>query len=137
MLATLQPHTDQDPMVTIDEIELKEKEMMCFTMQLSRALRMGAAHGHGGRIRENIKSEGIPNLTAKIKDHKEVMEGQSVKVRAVCGAEESPTGQLSNVLSEVVNVLTQFENKHDTKCKSSEAPQPRNPFCSALLQFLP
>ena len=134
MLATLQPHTDQDPVVTMDEIELKEKEMMCFTMQLSRALRMGAAYGHGGRIRENIKSEGvrIPKLTAEIKDHKEVMEGQSVKTRAVCGAEESPIGQLSNVLSEVVNVLTQFENKHDTKCKSSEAPQPRNPFCSAL-----
>ena len=53
---------------------------------------MGAAHGHGGRIRENIKSEGvgIPNLTAEVKDHKEVMEGQSVDVRAVCGAEESP-----------------------------------------------
>ena len=86
---------NKDPVVTMDEIELielKGKEMMCFTMQLSRALRMGAAHGHGGRIRENIKSEGvsIPNLTAKFKDHKEVMEGQSVEVRAVCGAEESP-----------------------------------------------
>ena len=83
---------NKDPVVTMDEIELKEKEMMGFTMQLSRALRMGAAHGHGGRIRENIKSEGvsIPNLTAKFKDHKEVMEGQSVEVRAVCGAEESP-----------------------------------------------
>ena len=86
---------NKDPVVTMDEIELielKGKEMMCFTMQLSRALRMGAARGHGGRIRENIKSEGvrIPKLTAKIKDHKEVMEGQSVEVRAVCGAEESP-----------------------------------------------
>ena len=81
LLATLQPHTDQHPVVTMEEIELKEKEMMCFTMQLSRALRMGKAHGHG---------ISIPKLTAKFKDNKEVMEGQSVEVRAVCGAEESP-----------------------------------------------
>ena len=63
------PHRPRpSAVVTMDEIELKEKEMMGFTMQLSRALRMGEAHGHGGRIRENIKSEGvsIPNLTAKI-----------------------------------------------------------------------
>ena len=121
-LASLQPHTAADPVVTRDEVDLKEREMTGITMQLSRALRMGEGHGQGNRIRDNIRSEGvsIPNLTAKIKDHKEVVEGEPVKVRAVCGAEESPNGQLSNVLSEVINVLTQFENKYDTECKSSE-----------------
>ena len=40
--------------------------------------------------RQNLKSEfvEIPKLTAKIKDHTEVIVGEPVKVRPVCGAVE-------------------------------------------------
>ena len=71
---------------------------------------------------QNLRSESvaIPQMTAKIKDHKELIEGEPVKVRPVCGAVEAPCGQLSNTLSEVINALTQFEDKNQTECKSSE-----------------
>ena len=62
----------------------------------------------------------IPDLYAKIKDHKETVEGDPTKVRAVCGALESPNGQLSNILSDIVNALTGTEDKHNTECRSSE-----------------
>ena len=39
-LASLQPHTAGDPVVTRDEVDMKEREMTGITMQLSRALRM-------------------------------------------------------------------------------------------------
>ena len=68
---------------------------------------MGARHGQGEKVRQNLKSEfvEIPKLTSKIKDHKEVEEGERVKVRPVCGAVEAPCGQLSNTLSEVINAI--------------------------------
>ena len=48
----------------------------------------------------------IPSLYALIKDHKEIVEGEPVKVRPVCGAIESPNGQLSNILSDFINAIT-------------------------------
>merc|ERR1719323_1117579 len=83
---------------------------------------MGAGHDQEEKIRQNLKSEfvEIPKLTAKIKDHKEVVDGDPVKVRPVCGAVEAPCGQLSNTLSDVINALTKFEDKFKSECKSSE-----------------
>ena len=121
-LASLEPHTSGDQAVTMDEVENAEKKMTGVSFQLARALRMGVAHGQEEKIRQNLKSEfvEIPKLTAKIKDHKEVIVGEPVKVRPVCGAVEAPCGQLSNTLSEVVNAITKFEDKHESECRSSE-----------------
>ena len=79
-------------------VEDAEKKMTGVSFQLARALRMGAGHGQEEKIRQNLKSESveIPKMTAKIKDHKEVIDGEPVKVRPVCGAVEAPCGQLSN-----------------------------------------
>ena len=41
-------------------------------------------------------------------------------MRPVCGAVEAPCGQLSNTLSEVINAITKFEDKHESECRSSE-----------------
>ena len=121
-LASLEPHTSGDQVVAIDEVDNAEKKMTGVAFQMARALRMGAGHDQEEKIRQNLKSEfvEIPKLTAKIKDHKEVVDGDPVKVRPVCGAVEAPCGQLSNILSEVVNALTQFEDKHKSECRSSE-----------------
>ena len=121
-LASLEPHTSGDQVVTIEEVENAEKKMTGVSFQLARALRMGVAHGQEEKIRQNLKSEfvEIPKLTAKIKDHKEVVIGEPVKVRPVCGAVEAPCGQLSNTLSEVINAITKFEDKHESECRSSE-----------------
>ena len=123
-LASLETHTSGDQVVTIEEVETSEKKLTGVSFQLARALRMGVAHGHGQeeKIRQNLKSEcvEIPKLTAKIKDHKEVIVGEPVKVRPVCGAVEAPCGQLSNNLSEIINAITKFEDKHESECRSSE-----------------
>ena len=49
-----------------------------------------------------------------------MIDGEPIKVRPVCGAVEAPCGQLSNTLSEVVNAITKFEDKHESECRSSE-----------------
>ena len=104
------------------EVDSAEKKMMGISFQLARALRMGDGHGQGDKVRQNLRSESveIPNLTAKIKDHKDLVEGEPVKVRPVCGAVEAPCGQLSNTLSEVINALTKFQDKYKSECRSSE-----------------
>jgi len=120
--ASLAPHMAGHPVVPMAEVDTMERQMTGAAIQVARALGYGEGHGQGDRVRENLKSEhvSIPVLTAKIKDHKEVVEGEPVKVRPVCGVEESPNGQLSNILSEVVNIVTKFEDKHETECRSSE-----------------
>ena len=121
-LASLEPHTKDDQVVAMDEVDLAEKRLMGVSFQLARALRIGAGHGQEDKVRQNLRSEfvEIPSLTAKIKDHKEIVEGEPVKVRPVCGAVEAPCGQLSNTLSDVINALTKFEDKFKSECKSSE-----------------
>ena len=121
-LTSLEPHTKDDQVVAMDEVDSAERKMMGISFQLARALRMGVGHGQEDKVRQNLRSEfvEIPNLTAKIKDHKEVIEGEPVKVRPVCGAVESPCGQLSNTLSEVINALTKFEDRYKSECISSE-----------------
>ena len=121
-MASLEPHTRDDQVVAMDEVDLAEKKLMGASFQLARALRMGVGHGQEDKVRQNLRSEfvEIPNLTAKIKDHKEIVEGEPVKVRPVCGAVEAPCGQLSNTLSDVINALTKFEDKLKSECKSSE-----------------
>ena len=121
-LESLAPHTTQDPVVAMEEVGKAEKQMMGVAFQGARALGWGEGHNQGDKVRNNLRSESvsIPNLTAQIKDHKEVEEGTPVKVRPVVGVVEAPCGQLSNMLSEVVNSLTLFENSQKSECKSSE-----------------
>ena len=121
-MASMDVHTNQDPVVTMVEVEEKEKQLNGYSFQLARALRMGVAHGQEAKIRDNLRSEqvAIPDLYALIKDHKTMVAGEPVKSRPVCGALESPNGQLSNILSEVINTLTIVEDKLGTECRSSE-----------------
>ena len=121
-LASLEQHTKDDQVVAMDEVDACEKKLMGASFQLARALRMGAGHGQQDKVIQNLRSEfvEIPNMTAKIKDHKEIVEGEPVKVRPVCGAVEAPCGQLSNTLSDVINAMTKFEDKFKSECRSSE-----------------
>ena len=106
----------------MEEVESAEKQLVGHSFQLARALRMGATHGQEDKVRDNLRSENvaIPSLYALIKDHKVMVEGEPVKSRPVCGALESPNGQLSNILSEVINVICSVEDKLNTECRSSE-----------------
>ena len=120
-MASMEVHTRGDEVVTMEEVDSVEKRLMGFAFQLTRGLRGGVGHSQS-KVLDNLRSEhvSIPNLYALIKDHKEMREGEPVKSRPVCGAVESPNGQLSNMLSEVINMLTKVEDKLDTECRSSE-----------------
>ena len=121
-LASLEVHTKDDPIVSKKEVDEAERKLMGYAFQLARVLRFGEAHGQEDKVRSNLRSEqvSIPNLYALIKDHKEIVEGEAVKVRPVCGATESPNGQLSNILSDFINAITKVEDKYNTECRSSE-----------------
>ena len=121
-VASMEVHTRDDPIVTLEEVDEAERKLMGYAFQLARGLRFGATHGQEDKVRNNLRSEqvSIPNLYALIKDHKEIVEGEPVKTRPVCGATESPNGQLSNILSDIINAITKVEDKLDTECRSSE-----------------
>ena len=121
-MASMEQHTSQDPVVSMEEVDEKEKQLMGYSFQLARALRIGAAHGQEGKVRDNLRSEhvAIPNLYGLIKDHKDMAEGEPTKSRPVCSALESPKGQLSNTLSEVISALLTAEDDLGTECRSSE-----------------
>ena len=121
-LASLDVHTKDDPIVSLEEVNEAERKLMGYSFQLARGLRLGEAHGQEDKVRSNLRSEqvSIPSLYALIKDHKEIVEGEPVKVRPVCGAIESPNGQLSNILSDFINAITKVEDKLNTECRSSE-----------------
>ena len=80
---------------------------------MARSVRCGVGHDQQGKVLSNIRSEGvsIPNIYALIKDHKVREEGRPVKTRPVCGAVESPNGQLSNLLADIINNLTMVEDE--------------------------
>ena len=107
--------------VSLEEVNEAERKLMGYAFQLARGLRLGEAHGQEEKVRSNLRSEqvSIPSLYALIKDHKEIVEGEPVKVRPVCGAIESPNGQLSNILSDF-NAIAKVEDKLNTECRSSE-----------------
>ena len=110
-VASLEVHIKDDPIVSLKEVEEAERKLMGYSFQLARGLRFGEAHGQEDKVRSNLRSEqvSIPNLYALIKDHKEIVEGEPIKVRPVCGATESPNGQLSNILSDFINALTKLK----------------------------
>ena len=118
----MEVHTKEDPIVSLEEVNEAERKLMGYSFQLARGLRLGEAHGQEDKVRSNLRSEqlSIPSLYALIKDHKEIVEGEPVKVRPVCGATESPNGQLSNILSDFINAITKVEDKFNTECRSSE-----------------
>ena len=47
-LASLEPHTDGDQIVAMDEVDNAEKKITGVAFQLARTLRIGAAHGQEG-----------------------------------------------------------------------------------------
>ena len=95
---------------------------MGYLFQLARALRFGVDHGQEDKVRDNLRTEhvAISSVYAKLKDHKEIVEDEPAKIRAVCSVIEAPNGQLSNELSNVIKILTKFEDIYDTECRSSE-----------------
>ena len=65
-MASMEVHTNQDPVVTMAEVEEKEKQLMGYSFQLARALRMGVAHGQEGKVRDNLRSEQVAIPTSML-----------------------------------------------------------------------
>ena len=51
---SLEPHTKDDQVVAMDEVDLAEKKLMGVSFQLARALRMGVGHGQEDKVRQNL-----------------------------------------------------------------------------------
>ena len=115
----------QDVEITWKEVSNKEILLSRHAVQLTKAFKMGTKHGKEGqvdRISQAFTSKGgRPGpLYVLVKDHKKTGEGESMPpTRPVCNARGGPGARLSNLLSTVLNKVTDAANPK-TECISTE-----------------
>ena len=63
-LASLEVHTKDDPIVSLEEVNKAERKLIGYSFQLARGLRFGEAHGQEDKVHSNLRSEqvSIPSL---------------------------------------------------------------------------
>ena len=122
-VASMEPHVANDDIITLEEKKEIEHNLNGHTIQLGRILKIGKKHQHWERVKAALINKGghVPSLYGLIKDHKARAEGQPHPTRPVCGADESPNGQLSHVLSVIVAAVAGIADEElQTVCRSTE-----------------
>ena len=76
-MASLQPHIENDPVITLKERDKTEDALNAHGMQMARILRMGENHGHETRVQSAVRNHDChaPVLSGMPKDHKPQVEG--------------------------------------------------------------
>ena len=63
----------------------------------------------------------VPVLSGYVKDHKKTEPCKPVPMRPVCGSDEANNTQLSNMLADIVNAISEVMDKEvKTVCRSTE-----------------
>ena len=122
-VASLQPHIENDSVITLKEKIKTENNLNAHCVQLARILRIGESHGHESRVRSAVTNRSchVPVLSAMLKDHKPVPPGRPLPVRPVCGADEANNQQLSQILAGIVTAVTEIMDKEiKSTCRSTE-----------------
>ena len=104
-ISSVQPHTENDTVISYDDKKVIEKILNGHTIQLGRILKVGEKWNHWPRVQSALRNKSchIPVVSGYPKDHKPFIEGEPPPIRPVCGADESNNGQLSWLLSQIVN----------------------------------
>ena len=115
----------KDEEIAWEEVEGKELLLSRHAVQLTKAFSMGTKHGKEGqedRMRQAFTSKGgRPGpLYVLVKDHKKTADGESIPpTRPVCNARGGPGSRLSNLVSTILNKITDVANP-ETECISTE-----------------
>ena len=121
--AAAMEHISKDIEVTEREAERVEVEANRISMHMISVLKLGQANNHEKRIRSAFKSSNNPPPATYFyfKDHKNIEEGkQCPPTRPICGADEGPLMRLSNLVSDVLEVVVQNDEMTDILCESTE-----------------
>jgi hypothetical protein len=111
----MEDHMNQDPIVSLKEVEKQEKVMSAMSCQLAKVLRIGENWHHQDRVQQAVRSEhtGVPNLDGMLKDHKGT---EKLPVRPVCKSGSSPNGILSDLTSDIlVSIIREMTDRQDTE----------------------
>ena len=109
-------HTTGDPVVGPEVVKANERVLNSHSWQLGRALGLGSTTSKpaSARIKGAITNTNVapPKMYCAPKDHKPLVAGEEnlgPPGRPICGAREAPNGQLSVILSQVINSLCDIE----------------------------
>lgn len=122
----MEKHIEGDKEISKDDLNKVENTINGHAVMFQRFLKIGNKWDQQQRVKEAMISKGgkVPKLFGLRKDHKTIPAGQKEKgppTRPVCGASSSINGQLSHLISEILNRLADsMENITQTECKSQE-----------------
>ena len=123
-VASMQPHIQNDPVISLEERDKTERVLNGHCIQLTRILRMGQAHGHETRVHSAVKNHSchVPVISGVKKTHKPLVPGQPVPVRPIAGADEANNQQISQILADIVVAVTRIMDPRMAKaiCRSAE-----------------
>ena len=125
---TMEQHTCNDREVTRQEAHLMERTLNNHTLQVARALGVGAGctDSQAARLKAALinQDKEPPVLYGTPKDHKPVAPGDEDKgppARPICGARKAPNGQLSDLLSRLLDPMCDMEaEERGSECRSTE-----------------
>ena len=115
------PHINKDKVITQDDVSTIERLMNGHNYQICRIFGVCTGWDDGKRVKGAMTNKNLPPPCLKIcpKDHKTPVPGQPLASRPICGAKTSHNGQLSHLLSLILNELAeQFDE--GTECRSTE-----------------
>ena len=119
--AMAEPHINQDKVVTKDEVSGIERLLNGHNYQFCRIFGVGTGWDDGKRVKGAVTNKNLPPPCLKLcpKDHKIHQPGQPMACRPICGASISHNGQLSHLLSLILNEVARLADR-GTECKSTE-----------------
>jgi hypothetical protein len=116
-IQSAQPHIANDDVVCEAEMHRIEKTLEGHTFQAAKLLGLCRSTGNSKRLSGALLNTNTkpPSLYLVMKDHKPIQEGQNTPGRPICGATSCHNGQLSNILSIIVNAIA---DHYDTGTES-------------------
>ena len=116
-----EPHIDKDKVITQDKVVATERLMNGHSYQFCRIFGVCTGWDDGKRVKGAMTNKNLPPPCLKIcpKDHKTPVPGQPMASRPICGANNSHNGQLSHLLSLMLNELAD-QSDDGTECRSTE-----------------
>ena len=113
-------HTSKDQVISEQEVIELETVLSATSSSVARILKIGDKWDQKDRVQSAAKStlSSIPPLAILLKDHKP---GPDKPVRPLCRSAESPNGPLSELTSDVMNIVAnELNSRQLTEVKSTE-----------------
>ena len=116
-----QPHITSDKAISASDIRKIERTLEGHTFQMAKLLGLCKDQKDTRRLTGALLNTDAnpPSLYLVMKDHKPIRGDESIPARPICGAVTSHNGQLSHILSIIVNAMADHYGT-DTESTSTE-----------------